>query len=218
MSMPSKNKKDKVLGTTSTTLDAGSQSFVDKQRELAEQAANTARTGDFFTGELSQTPGEMAQAFMNPYQDQVIGGIRGEFDHLRGQAATQNAQQATAAGAFGGSRQAVTEGSRLGALDRAQGQQVGQFLNQGYQNALSQGTQFAEHQRQLREQQMRAPLFGNQQAMNMMNLGMGPIGQTNTQTQPGGSRLGGALSGGLSGFAAGGPIGALAGGLFGAFG
>jgi len=216
--MPSKNKSDKVLGTTSTAPDAGSQDFINKQRALAERAANTAQTGNFFTGPLEQTPGEMAQAFMNPYQDQVIGGIRGEFDHLRNQASMQNNQQATAQGAFGGSRQAVTEGARLGALDRAQGQQVGQFLNQGYQNSLAQGTQFAEHQRQLQQQQMQAPLFGNQQAMNMMNLGMGPVGQTSTQTQPGGSRFGGALGGAASGFAAGGPVGALAGGLFGAFG
>jgi hypothetical protein len=216
--MPSKNKPDKVLGTTSTAPDAGSQDFINKQRALAEQSAAAAQSGNFFTGPLEQTPGEMAQAFMNPYQDQVIGGIRSGFDHLRGQASNQTNSDAQMAGAFGGSRQGALEGARLGALDRSQMQQEGQFLNQGYQNALGQGTQFAEHQRQLQQQQMQAPLFGNQQAMNMMNLGMGPVGQTSTQTQPGGSRFGGALGGAASGFAAGGPVGALAGGLFGAFG
>ena len=197
--------------TTTTTVDPASQNFINRQRGQAEQAANVATgSGPFFTGPLTQTPAEMAQAFFNPFQDQVIGGIRGEFDHLRNQAVNRTNQEGTQlAGGPGGSRAAVLAGSRMGALDRAQTSQIGQFLNQGFNTAQGRGTQFAEHQRQLQERQMQEPLFRQQQALNFMNMGMGPVGQTQRTEQdpslidrafgslPG--MLGGGMIGGLFG-------------------
>jgi len=212
--------------TTTTTVDPASQNFINRQREQAEQAARVATGGGpFFTGPLTQTPAEMAEAFFNPFQEQVVGGVRGEFDFLRDQASTRAAQDATAQGAFGGSRAAISEGARLGSLDRAQTSQIAELLRGGFDTAQSRGTQFAEHQRQLRQQQMQEPLFRQQQALNFMNMGMGPTGQVQTTQPDRGSRTGRALGGAASGALAGsafGPIGAgvgggigLLGGLFG---
>lgn len=212
--------KSKESGRTEVGLDAGSQGYVNQQRQQAQAASDMARNqdGSFFTGPLQQTPAEMAAKFMNPYQDQVIGGIRGEFDHLRNLAARGTNQDATRSGAYGGSRHALTEGARLGELDRAQTSQIGQFLNQGYDTAMGRGTQFAEHQRQLQQQQMQEPLFRQQQAQQFMNMGLGPTGQVQTQYQPGGSALGSAAGGAMTGFAAGGPVGAAIGGGLGLLG
>lgn len=199
--------------TVSQAPDAASQGHINQMRRMAGNAAQTAQGGNFFTGPITQ---EQIQGAMNPYMDQVIGGVRGEFDHLRSQAGMQTEQDATMAGAFGGSRQGVAEGVRLGELDRAQTGQIAGLMQGGYNQAL----QFAEHQRSLQERQMQEPLFRNQQALNFMNLGMGPVGTTQTQTTPRnplGSAAGGALAGsafGPWGAAIGGGVGLL-GGLFG---
>lgn len=162
---------------------------------------NAQNGGGWFTGPLQQTPGEMAAPFMNPYLQNVIGGLRGEFDHLRGQASNATAQQATQAGAFGGSRAAVLEGSRLGELDRAQTSQIGGLLNSGFQNAMGQGLGFAQYQQGLQQQKQMEPLWRQQQAQQMMNNGMGPVGQQSNQVQqgPGRSALGSAAGGALTG-------------------
>lgn len=163
----------------------------------------------WFTGPQTQSVGQQAEQFMNPYMQNVIGGIRGEFDHLRGQASMGANQDATQGGAFGGSRHALMQGARLGALDRAQTQQVGGLLAGGYQNALTQGTAYAEQQRQLQQQQLQEPLWRQQQALGFTNMGMGPYGQTSTQTQtqPGGSWMGGLLGAGMTGLSLAGGLG-----------
>lgn len=178
-----------------------------------QQAGGPGQGESFFTGPHTQTPGEMAEAFMNPYQEQVIGGIRGEFDHLRDQALMGTNQQATQAGAFGGSRAAVMAGARMGELDRAQTSQIGNFLHGGYQNAMNQGVGFAEMQRQLQQQQQMEPLWRQQQAMNMMNLGMGPHGYSMSQQGGGSNAMGSAIGGATVGSAFGVPGAAIGGGL-----
>jgi hypothetical protein len=178
--------------------------------------------GPLFLGHNGQTPEEMARPFFNPYMDQVVGGVRGEFDHLRGQALVGADQQAMQAGAFGGSRHGIMAGQRMGDLDRAQTSQIGQLQHQGWQQALGQGMQFNEYQRALQERQMQEPLFRRQMAMQMMNLGLGPSGtSSNTQGSGGnawGSAMGGAATGsafGWQGAAAGAGLGFLGGSLFG---
>ena len=204
--------------TTQTTRpDAGSQAYINAMRQGAAQGADVAMNGTYFTGPQTMSVADQAAQFMNPYMSQVVDATRGEFDHLRNQAGMQSNQQATQQGAFGGSRAAVQAGSRLGEIDRAQGSQIANLLNSGYQNALSQGTQYAEYQRQLQEQKMQEPLWKQQQAQAMMQGGLGPVGQVSTQQQPGGSWLGGALGGAQAG-AAFGPWGAGIGGVLGGLG
>lgn len=201
-------------GSTVTTSgpDPQSQQFINAMRQQALQGQQAAMGGGpFFTGPLTQTPGEMAAPFMNPYMQNVVDATRGEFDALRRQASTQAQQQATGAGAFGGSRAAVLQGARMGELDRAQGSQIAGLLSSGYQNALQQGMGFAESQRALQQQQMMEPLFRQQQALQMMNLGMGPMGtQTREVMNAGRNPLASGIAGATAG-AAGGPWGAAIG-------
>ena len=206
--------------TVTTAPDPKSQGFVDQMRGMATSAAGTAMApppGGWFAGPLT---GQDISAAMDPYLQQVIGGVRGEFDHLRGQANVGANQDATMAGAFGGSRHGIMQGTRLGELDRAQTSQIGGLLSQGYGQAIN----LAEMQRQQRERQMQSPLFGAQQGLNFMNLGMGPMGQSVTtpmNKNPLGSAAGGALTGlaaggtkfGIPGAVIGG-LGGLLGGLF----
>jgi hypothetical protein len=74
-------------------------------------------------------------AYMNPYTNSVIqSGLQG-IDTQRKQALNQNAQQARAQDAFGGSRQGVQEGMTNAAASMQAGQLASQLANQGYQQA-----------------------------------------------------------------------------------
>jgi hypothetical protein len=154
--------------------------------------------GPLFMGPDARSIQDQIAPFMNPYMDQVIGGVRGEFDHLRAGAQTATADAATRAGAFGGSRHGVAEGVRMGELDRAQTSQIGGLLGQGYQNALGQGLQYSEYQRSLNERMLQEPLFRQMQALGMMNMGMGPTGSVSSETTPGPSLMGQLAGAGLT--------------------
>ena len=67
------------------------------------------------------------QDFMNPYQQEVIGGIESQFDKMQNQAAAQAGQ----VGAFGGARQGV----QTAELGRQRAEAVGQSQAQNYQQA-----------------------------------------------------------------------------------
>lgn len=196
--------------TTTQALDPASQQYVEQMRRQAQGASATATGGGpFFTGPQSMSVGDQAAQFFNPYQQNVIQGVQGEYDHLRDQAGMGVDQQATMSGAFGGSRHGVALGARMGELDRAEASQIGDLMNSGYQNALGMGMNYSEHQRQLQEQQMQEPLWRQQQAMGFWGQGMGPTGGTSTTSTPGnligdlvgtGLTLGGAgVFGGLGG-------------------
>jgi len=74
--------------------------------------------------------------FMNPYTSEVIG--RTGMDLARQAAMQQNTlgAQATAAGAFGGSRHGVAEGTMMGDYGRAFGDIAAQQRQQGFNTAL----------------------------------------------------------------------------------
>lgn len=187
--------------TNTTALDPASQRYVDAMRQQAQAGSGVIMGGpgggggSWFTGPQTQSIGDQAAAFFNPYMSNVVDATRGEFDHLRGQAMLGANQQATQASAFGGSRHALMAGTRLGELDRAQASQIGGMLAGGYQNALSQGTAYAEQQRQLQQQQMMEPIWRQQQAQAYMAGGMGPYGQTSTTTAPGQGLIPGLIQG-----------------------
>lgn len=212
--------------TVTQGVDPATQRYVAGMRGAATQGANAITGGGpFFTGP-NQTPiADQVQPFMNPYISNVVDATRGEFDFLRGQAQMATDQGATAAGAYGGSRHGITSGARLGEIDRAQAGTIASLLQGGYTDALNRGTAYSEHQRQLEQQRMQEPVFRNQVAMGLYNLGLGPTGTVTsqpTQTNRWGSALGGAATGasigsmipGL-GTAVGAGIGGLGGLLFG---
>lgn len=212
----SKNKKQ----TVTTQVDPRTQQYVNQIRGTAQGAAGVAlnHPGQFFLGPSPLSIGDQAARFMNPYQQNVIDATRGEFDHLRAQAGMQAQQQATAQGAFGGSRAAIMQGSRLGALDRAQASQIANLQQQGYQNAMQMGLGYSEYERSLAERQAQEPLFRQQQALNFQNMGLGPYGTSQVGQQPRnilGGIAGGAIAGsslGLPGIIGGGLLGGLFGG------
>ena len=85
------------------------------------------------------------QEFMNPYEQQVIQGTLGDIEQSRQMAAMQNAQQATAAKAFGGSRYGVQQSlTDQGALAQA-AKTAAQMRQQGY----GQAAQMAQAARQM---------------------------------------------------------------------
>ncbi len=203
--------------TTTQAPDPRSQAYIEQMRRMAGQGAGMIQGGGpLFTGPQEMSVADQAAPFFDPYMSNVVDATRGEFDHMRADAYMSANQQATAAGAFGGSRHGVMAGARLGEIDRAQGSTLAQLLSGGWQNAVQQGTQYAEMQRQLRERQMQEPLFRQQQALQMLNLGMGPVGSTSTAVSPR-NPLGGAASGAIAGSAFG-PWGAAIGGGVGLLG
>lgn len=165
--------------TTSSAPDAASQGYINQMRQQAQNvgqvATGGAPEGGWFTGQITN---DQLQGAMNPYISNVIDATRGEFDHLRAGASMGAGQQATQAGAYGGSRHAVMEGARLGELDRAQASQIAGLHQQGYQNAQ----QWAGQQQQLEQQKRMGPLWAQQQALQAQNMGMGPVGMQGTQT------------------------------------
>jgi hypothetical protein len=164
--------------------DAASQQYINQMRQMGIQNAQSAMNQPLVPG--LQDIQANAAGFMNPYQSQVIDGMRGEFDFMRGQAMNMTNANATQAGAFGGSRHGVMAGARLGELDRAQGQQIGNMMHSGYQNAMQQGQQLSYAQAQ-------EPMMRQNQAMSMMQQGMGPTGWNQQSTAP--ANVAGGLAG-----------------------
>lgn len=107
------------------------------QRGAGQTAAAQGQLSQLAAGIVDPAQFQASLAtFQDPFEQQVIGGVRGEFDRLRQQASREAGDAAQRAGAFGGSRQAVTEGARLGALDAAQSSQIGSLLSGGFENAV----------------------------------------------------------------------------------
>ena len=177
--------------TTTTGLDPNSQRYVDQMRQQSQGASQLAiggpqGGGSWFTGPQSMTIGQQVQPFMDPYQQQVVGGVQQIYDRNRAQALNQTSQQATMGGAYGGSRAAVLAGARLGEQDVGQANTIAGLLSSGYQQSLGQALPYWEQQRQLQQQQQMEPLWRQQQAQGFQNLGMGPTGQVQSQTSSGG--------------------------------
>lgn len=216
----------KQTQTVRTRPDEQTAQYLEGTRDVLWRGANDIRSQgavdyggqSYFTGPQSRTVAEQIKPFMDPYQDQVVQGIRNEYDFLRGQAGVNADQAATQAGAFGGSRHGVAEAQRMANLDRQQAGQVAGLLSRGFGQAVQAGIPYAENQRRLREQQLQENIFRNQISAGLLLPGVQGGGQVQTTTMPRGSVLGGIASGALSGFGAtGNPWGALIGGAAGAF-
>jgi len=120
---------------------------------------------------LAATPGLGGiEQFFDPFQQQVISGVQSDFDRQRQLASTSAAQQATQAGAFGGSRGAVLESLGQADVGRRESQALAQIRSGGFQNAAQQLAQ----QRQLQAQLG----FGGLGALGQgIGLGQGLAGQ-----------------------------------------
>ncbi len=174
--------------TTTQRLDPLSQGYVNQQRRQATSASDIAlsQPGSFFTGPI-QASDVLANVnqFLDPFTQDVIGGVRQEFDQLRAGATTQANQAATRAGSFGGSRHGVAEGVAHGSLGRAQAQQVGGLLSNQFNRAMGQALPFTAAQQAQRQAALQEPLFRQQMAQGFLNRGLGPTSMTQTTVQPG---------------------------------
>src|SRR5690625_3520334 len=138
--------------TQTQTLDPNSQRYVNQMRDYGRQGvAALDAAGPITTGPI--TAGQI-RAAMNPYTEHGVDTTRDEAGRPRSLAEVGTKQAATQAGAYGGARHALTLGSRLGELDRAEAAEIAGLRERGYGQALG----FAEHQRRLAEERLREPL------------------------------------------------------------
>lgn len=86
---------------------------------------------------------QAAQQFMNPYQNQVMDQMTKQFGVQNQMTSNQIGDQATQAGAFGGSRHGVAQGVALGENQRNQAMQTAGMLNQGFEGAMGRAGQVA---------------------------------------------------------------------------
>jgi hypothetical protein len=83
--------------------------------------------------------------FMDPYQQEVIGGIQGDFARSRESALNAVGAQASTARAFGGSRHGIAEGTALGDIARTEASTLAGLRSRGFESA----TQAALQNRQI---------------------------------------------------------------------
>jgi len=188
--------------SVSQTIDPASARYVEQMRQaaLAAQGNPLYAQGRQLGGVgLSALGGDQGAL------QQLMGGYGSQLDpywnQLRQQTLGTIGDQATQAGAFGGSRQGVAEGAALGQIGIGQaGQRYGE-----YQNALGRAGQLANLG------------FGiDPQMLGLLNQGMGPYGTTqttHTQSDPFSQLLGGGLS--IASLFGGGPLAGIGAGLFG---
>jgi hypothetical protein len=112
-----------------------------------------------------QLAGTNLAPYMNPYQQNVIQGLQTEAQRASQLAANQLGAQATRAGAFGGSRQAIAQGQMMGDIQRGLNQQVGQLLQSGYGQAQSAAQQDIANRMAAQQFNVQSGLSGAQQRL-----------------------------------------------------
>lgn len=193
--------------------------------------------------ELSMKPfgAEDIAAFQNPYESEVVQQSLQDIEQSRQMAALRDAQQATAAKAFGGSRYgvqealtneaALREAARTAAGLRSAGfgqaarlaQEARDINMRGYQNAMNLGLTRQQFAQLGLDAQRNLPLQRLAIEQAAMSAQPANLGSTSTSSQPmqrnvGSGLLGGALAGAklgsmIPGIGTG--IGAIGGGLLG---
>ena len=147
-----KDYAKQLAATTSVGVDTSQFApTVAAQDPLQQRAATLAGTGvgsfePFLQAAQAATGPQAYQAFMSPYQQQVIDTTLSEFDRQRQIQEQQIADQAVAAGAFGGGREGVqrAEFGAQSARDRAALQ--AQLLQQGFGQAQQAAAQQYQQQ------------------------------------------------------------------------
>ena len=221
----------KVLGggtpsssTSTTSIDPDI-----KAAYLQNLAEARATAGDLGQRQFAPFPEYnlgMVQKYMNPYQQEVIDYSLADIERARqGQISAEGAR-ATAAGAFGGTRQGVTRALVDEAALRNVGNLSAQLRQQGFTQAQNLGLAQEELRRQYEQQRLDAQrnlglerLNVAQGALSLQPANLGgsttnPIYRNQTASALGGA-LGGASLGSLFGGTSGAQYGALAGGLLG---
>ena len=128
------------------------------------------------------------QAYMSPYQQDVIGTTLAEYDVQAAKGLPALAAQAIGAGAFGGGREGVQRAEYMSASDRNRAALQAQLLQQGFGQA-----------QQLAQQQLMQPLQATQAlGSGITSLIAGYPGSQQVQTQPSPTPLQTALGAGAT--------------------
>lgn len=160
-----------------SSMDPATQAYI-KQIMAAAQGAGAAGPSPLVTGAtdyngsmmgagqtgmsaLSGDPAATAQ-LMNPYQQQVIDANNNQWGVTNQKTMNAVNDRATAAGAFGGSRQGVATGTALAANNLAQQGQTAGLLQGGFTDAMNRAGTLAG--------------MGANGAAANANLGMGGVG------------------------------------------
>jgi hypothetical protein len=206
--------------------------------QMGTNAAGAIERGQQGLGQLANGD---ASTFFNPYQNQVVDAMHSDFDRQRQFGLQAANQQATAQGAFGGSRQAVLQAQNLDNVNQNEASTLANLRNTGYQQAFGNGLAangaltnsgfngaqlglnaaggqlgFGDYRRGIGMEQQNAPWDNAQRGLGILSTGINGGGQTTTQPTYH-NPLGGAIGGASAGFGIGGPVGAGIGGFLGLF-
>jgi hypothetical protein len=131
-------QSDQIWNTAQAAGGAVPQPILQSQGTFGAQQTAGQQGLDAMSGNAAA-----AQQFMNPYQQQVMDNMTKQFG-VQNQMTTQGINdQATQAGAFGGSRHGVAQGVALGENARNQGMLTANMLNQGFEGAMGRAGQVA---------------------------------------------------------------------------
>jgi len=167
----------KTTQNNATSVDPGTSAYVDGIRNSAFNAGTAGpgpllngaaaygtaaqAAGNLGFGALSGDPRATGQ-LMNPYLSNVVDANNADWAHTNAATASQINDEATRAGAFGGSRHGVAEGVALSGNNLQQQNQLAQLRYQGYNDAMSRASALAG--------------YGFQGANLNSNLGFGGVG------------------------------------------
>jgi hypothetical protein len=153
------------------------------QDPLQQQAQTLATQGigsyqPFLQAAQAATGPQAYQAYMSPYQQQVIDVSLAEFDRNKAIQEQQISNQAISAGAFGGGREGVQRAEYGAASDRNRAALQAQLLQQGFGQAQALAAQ------QYGQQTGLASLLPGLQSQDVSQLGtLGAINQAQAQAQ-----------------------------------
>ena len=153
---------------------------------LQQAMGSTGLAGGALTGGIAQALGatqaydpKSAQAFMDPYQQQVTDQALAEYDRQAQIAQQGLASQAQKVGAFGGSRMGVQEAELGKNLADIKSRRIFEDLSRNYQQAqgAAMGAQESQQRRQLQAGQLLGQAGQGLASLGKTQAGLGALGQ-----------------------------------------
>ena len=155
-----------ISGAEQQALDTARQSVANRPDylsmgvgSLGQASLTAADAAAQAKGTTGQFDPASTQAFMNPYQQQVIDEYTKEMQRQFDISRQGRAAQALGAGAFGGGREGVLEAEAMTGFQRQLGQGLAGLMSSGYQQAQNAAMQAFENQQ--RRGQLAAQNLGN---------------------------------------------------------
>ncbi len=153
-----------VQGIRNSGLNAGMAGPGPLLNGAADFNSGLMGAGQLGFGALAGDPAAAAK-LMNPYTSGVIDANNTQWQNINKNTVNQVNDEATKAGAFGGSRHGVAEGVALGQNNLAQAGQNAGLLNQGFSDMIARAMGLAG--------------LGSNAAAQNANLGFGGVGNPN---------------------------------------